>query len=94
MFVPGATIPGERYLPLMEAVQALYPGALWVAATTDWNNDRWGAGRAANEPSRSFKITDFTFKSLCFNSRILQPGEGTNWVFFVIVPLANLGFQL
>ena len=56
MFVPGATIPGERYLPLMEAVQALYPGALWVAATTDWNNDRWGAGRAANEPSRSLKF--------------------------------------
>ena len=56
MFVPGATIPGERYLPLMEAVQALYPGALWVAATTGWNNDRWGASRAGNEPSRSLKF--------------------------------------
>ena len=36
IFVPGATIPGENYLPLMEAVQAEYPGSLWVAATTDW----------------------------------------------------------
>ena len=37
--MPGATIPGERYLPLMEAVQAHYPGGLWVAATTEWPND-------------------------------------------------------
>ena len=34
--MPGATIPGENYLPLMTAVQAHYPGSLWVAATTEW----------------------------------------------------------
>ena len=36
IMVPGATIPGESYVPLMKAVQAAYPGSLWVAATTDW----------------------------------------------------------
>ena len=39
IFVPGATIPGENYLPLMTAVQAHYPGALWVAATTEWTGE-------------------------------------------------------
>ena len=34
--MPGATIPGENYIPLMEAVQARYPGSLWVTATTQW----------------------------------------------------------
>ena len=76
MFVPGATIPGERYVPLMEAVQALYPGALWVAATTDWNNDRWGAGRAANESSRSFTITEKdTIKTLLSRHEIGSPTQ-------------------
>jgi len=39
IFVPGATIPGEAYIPLMEAVQTHYPGSLWIAATTDWTNE-------------------------------------------------------
>ena len=31
VFVPGATIAGDKYLPLMRAVQRHYPGSLWVA---------------------------------------------------------------
>ena len=36
IFVPGATIAGDKYLPLMRAVQSHYPGSLWVGATTGW----------------------------------------------------------
>jgi len=39
IFVPGATIPGENYLPLMKAVQANYPGSLWIAATKEWTGE-------------------------------------------------------
>ena len=39
IFVPGATIAGDAYIPLMESVQAHYPGSLWIAATTEWNGD-------------------------------------------------------
>ena len=30
IFIPGATIPGAAYLPLLQAVQEHYPGSLWV----------------------------------------------------------------
>jgi len=36
IFIPGAKIPGEAYLPLLSAVQEHYPGSLWVGATTGW----------------------------------------------------------
>jgi len=39
VIVPGAHLPGGSYMPLLRAVQAAYPGALWVGATSDWNGD-------------------------------------------------------
>jgi len=39
IFIPGATIPGAAYLPLLEAVQEHYPGSLWVGATSEWGNE-------------------------------------------------------
>ena len=39
IFIPGAKILGNAYLPLLEAVQDNYPGSLWVGATTGWLND-------------------------------------------------------
>merc|ERR1712012_1174002 len=39
IFIPGATIPGDAYLPLMRAVQYHYPGSLWIGATTEWSGD-------------------------------------------------------
>jgi len=39
IFVPGAKIAGEAYLPLLRVIQEMYPGSLWIAATTTWLND-------------------------------------------------------
>ena len=39
IFIPGATIPGAAYLPLLQAVQEHYPGSLWVGATSEWTNE-------------------------------------------------------
>lgn len=39
IFVPGDTIPGERYAPLVRAILADYPGNAWGAVTRDWANN-------------------------------------------------------
>ena len=39
IFVPGATVPGQQYAPLVAAVLADYPGNAWGAVTRDWDND-------------------------------------------------------
>ena len=39
IFVPGDTIPGERYIPLVKAILADYPGNAWGAVTRDWGNN-------------------------------------------------------
>jgi len=39
IFVPGAKIPGEAYLPLLVAIQEHYPGPLWIGATSGWLNE-------------------------------------------------------
>lgn len=36
IFVPGAQIAGAAYLPLLQQIQAAFPGHLWAAATTEW----------------------------------------------------------
>ena len=37
--IPGATIPGEAYRPLLAAVQAAFPGQVWGCATAGWTNN-------------------------------------------------------
>lgn len=39
IFVPGATVPGQQYAPLVAAILADYPGNAWGAVTRDWDND-------------------------------------------------------
>merc|ERR1712037_1013347 len=39
IIVPGAHLPGDSYMPLLRAIQASYPGPLWVGATSDWLGD-------------------------------------------------------
>jgi len=39
IIVPGAHLPGESYMPLLRAIQASYPGPLWIGATSDWLGD-------------------------------------------------------
>ncbi|XP_023342042.1 uncharacterized protein LOC111711823 isoform X2 [Eurytemora carolleeae] len=39
IFVPGATISGEAYLPILRKIQENYPGSLWIGATTAWLNN-------------------------------------------------------
>ena len=36
IFVPGAKIEGHAYEPLTKALQAEFPGRLWVGLTEDW----------------------------------------------------------
>ena len=36
IMIPGSKIPGEKYIPLADKIQALFPGKLWIGVTKGW----------------------------------------------------------
>ena len=36
IMIPGARIPGEKYKPLADKIQAAFPGRLWIGVTEGW----------------------------------------------------------
>ena len=36
IFIPGAQLEGQAYVPLSQEIQDLFPGNLWVGVTQGW----------------------------------------------------------
>ena len=110
IFVPGDTIPGERYIPLVKAILADFPGNAWGAVTRDWANDfpnpvgMTGAVQACYEQVNSSSSQAYRRKSLFQNDfirlkKLASPPKicslvATVWVETWFAPMSQITLKM